>query len=177
MQQSKELDLNVEAFAAGGAGFSLPDFPKNLGPNAEFTLSVTQWTPDVTWTGAADFTKAYMAAYGNEVPQYHAAQAYAALFVVADAIQRAGKADDPTAIRDALRQTKIDTIFGPIAFDKTGQNDHPMLVTQVVQGKFVTVWPTDVATTKPIYPAPKWADRATFQYPAAAATAAATQNP
>jgi hypothetical protein len=108
------------------------------------------------------------------VPQYHAAQAYAALFVVADAIQRAGKADDPTAIRDALRQTKIDTIFGPIAFDKTGQNDHPMLVTQVVQGKFVTVWQTDVATL-PI-PCAEMGGSRHFRVSAAAATAAAA-NP
>jgi branched-chain amino acid transport system substrate-binding protein len=164
MQQSKELDLNVKAFAAGGAGFSLPEFPVNAGPNAEFTLSVTQWTPDVTWKGAAEFTKKFMERYQVE-PQYHSAQAYASLYVVADAIARAGVADDPAAIRDALKATKLDGIFGPISFDEKGQNTHPMLVTQVVQGKFVTVFPEEFATVKAIYPAPKWADRATFVYP------------
>lgn len=164
MQQAEELDLNVEAFAAGGAGFSLPDFPANAGHNAEFTLSVTQWTPDVAWPGSADFTAAFWAAYDVE-PQYHSAETYAALFVVADALERAGTADDPEAIRDALRETDMDTIFGPIAFDETGQNEHPMLVTQVLQSRFVTVWPEDAAAIEPVYPAPSWEERDTFEYP------------
>jgi branched-chain amino acid transport system substrate-binding protein len=164
MQQAEELDINVDAFAAGGAGFSLPDFPANAGPNAEFTLSVTQWTPDTTWPGSADFTKAFVEAYDID-PQYHSAETYAALFVVADAIERAGTADDPEAIRDALRETDLDTIFGPIQFDETGQNSHPMLVTQVLQGQFVTVWPAEAAAMEPIYPAPTWEERDTFEYP------------
>jgi len=164
MQQVEELDINVDAYVAGGAGFSLPDFPANAGHNAEFTLSVTQWTPDVAWPGATDFTDAFVEAYEIE-PQYHSAETYAALFVVADAIERAGTADDPEAIRDALRETDMDTIFGPIKFDDTGQNEHPMLVTQVLQGKFITVWPPDAAAMPPIYPVPTWEEREDYEYP------------
>ncbi len=164
MQQAEELDINVEAYAAGGAGFSLPDFPANAGANAEFTLSVTQWTPDVEWSGSPDFTALFTETYEVE-PQYHSAETYAALFVVADAIERAGVADDPEAIRDALRETEMDTIFGPILFDETGQNAHPMLVTQVLESKFVTVWPADAAALDPVYPAPAWSERADFEYP------------
>ena len=164
MQQAEEIDLDVQAFAAGGAGFSLPDFPANAGENAEFTLSVTQWTPEVAWPGAAEFTEAFEEAY-DVAPQYHSAETYAALFVVADAIERAGTADDPEAIRDALRETDMDTVFGPVKFDENGQNAHPMLVTQVINGEFVTVWPPDAASMEPIYPVPAWAERDSFEYP------------
>ncbi len=175
MQQAEEIDLNVEAFAAGGAGFSLPDFPANAGPNAEFTLSVTQWTPDVAWPGSEDFTELFIERYEVE-PQYHSAETYAALFVVADAIERAGTADDPEAIRDALRETDMDTIFGPIRFDETGQNAHPMLVTQVLNGLFVTVWPPDVASIEPVYPAPRWEERDSFEYPEIGGTEESTDS-
>ena len=164
MQQAEEIDLDVQAFAAGGAGFSLPDFPANAGENAEFTLSVTQWTPEVAWPGAAEFTEAFTEAY-DVAPQYHSAETYAALFVVAAAIERAGTADDPEAIRDALRETDMDTVFGPVQFDENGQNAHPMLVTQVINGEFVTVWPPDAASMEPIYPVPAWAERDSFEYP------------
>ncbi len=164
MQQAEELDINVEAFAAGGAGFSLAAFPENAGHNAEFTLSVSQWTPDATWPGAAEFTETFLEAY-EALPPYFSAETYAALFVVADAIERAGDPDSPLAIRDALRETEMDTIFGPVAFDETGQNSHPVLVTQILQGEFVTAWPPDAAAIDPVYPAPAWAEREGFEYP------------
>ena len=55
--------------------------------------------------------------------------------------------------------------FGPVTFDETGQNAHPMLVTQVMMGEFITVWPADAATMAPIWPAPEWSARDDFEYP------------
>ncbi|MEW5720347.1 MAG: ABC transporter substrate-binding protein, partial [Chloroflexota bacterium] len=49
MTQSRTVDLNPRMFAAAGAGFSLPDFPRAAGAAAEYSISVTQWTPDVKW--------------------------------------------------------------------------------------------------------------------------------
>jgi branched-subunit amino acid ABC-type transport system permease component/ABC-type branched-subunit amino acid transport system substrate-binding protein len=158
MRQSKEIDFNPKVFTAGGSGFSLPDFLKGAGDTAEYTISVTQWTRDAKWQGSQEWAKAYVERFKVE-PSYHAVQAYVSLKVLADAIQRAGTTDR-TAIRDALRETRIeDSIFGPISFDENGQNDHPVAITQVQNGKFVTVWPASAALKKPIIPTPNWSAR------------------
>lgn len=158
MQHSEAIDLNPRLFAGAGAGFSLPDFPRLAGRAAEYTISVTQWTEDVQWQGASAFARKFEAKYGA-APQYHSAQAYTALRVAADALTRA-KTSDRSAVRRALETTNLDSLFGKIEFDKTGQNQHPMLVTQIVKGKFVTVYPPAAASRAVIYPIPKWRVRA-----------------
>jgi branched-subunit amino acid ABC-type transport system permease component/ABC-type branched-subunit amino acid transport system substrate-binding protein len=159
IRQAKEIDLNPKAFTAGGAGFSLPDFLKGAGETAEYTISVTQWTPDAKWTGSREWADHFRARFKAE-PSYHSVQAYICLKVLADAIERAGTTDR-TAVRDAIRETRMDSIFGPISFDRAGQNDHPVAITQVLGGKFVTVWPESAAIGKPVLPTPPWSERST----------------
>jgi branched-subunit amino acid ABC-type transport system permease component/ABC-type branched-subunit amino acid transport system substrate-binding protein len=157
MRQAKEIDLNPKAFTAGGAGFSLPDFLKGAGETAEYTISVTQWTPDAKWTGSREWSEAFRARFNYE-PSYHSVQSYVSLKILVAAISRAGSTDR-TAIRDALRETRMDSIFGPISFDQTGQNDHPVAITQVLNGKFVTVWPESAAIRQAVLPIPPWGAR------------------
>lgn len=158
MTQSRAVDFNPPMFAAAGAGFGLPDFPQVAGPAAEYTISVTQWTPDAQWVGVADFTRQFQEKYGY-LPQYHSAEAYTALHLAADALRRAG-VPARTAVRGALGSTDLSTIFGEIRFDQQGQNHHPMLVTQIIDGQFITVYPPEVAARPPVYPAPSWSERA-----------------
>lgn len=157
MDQSKQVDLNPSMFAGAAAGFSLPDFPELAGDTAEYTISVSHWTPDVRWPGVADFTERFERKYGHQ-PQYHSAQAYAALLVAADALRHSSNLE-PESVREALRTTDMNTIFGPIRFDDDGQNQHSMLVTQVIDGKFVTVYPPEEAVQEAIYPVPPWSER------------------
>jgi branched-chain amino acid transport system substrate-binding protein len=103
-----------------------------------------------------EFDAAFTKSTGAK-PAYHAAEAYAALLVAADAMTRA-TALEPLAFVDALHKTKMDTAFGPIQFDAKGQNPHPVLVTQVQGGQYKVVWPPEAADTKPVA-APAWADR------------------
>lgn len=157
MRQSKEIDFNPKVFTAGGAGFSLPDFLKGARDTAEYTVSVTQWTPDAKWTGSRDWSESFKARFNYE-PSYHSVQTYVSLKIVADAITRAGSTDR-AAVRDALKTTEMDSIFGPIKFDERGQNDHPVAITQVLGGKFVTVWPDSAAIQQPVLPTPSWGER------------------
>jgi branched-chain amino acid transport system substrate-binding protein len=165
MQQAKELDLNVKAFTAGGTGFSLPEFPENAKDAAEFTISVNQWTPDVAWTGTKEFTEAFMKKYDGREPQYHSMQAYVSVYVAVDAMKRANTSSDSEKLRDALTKTALDTPFGLIKFNEKGQNNHPLLITQILKGKYITVYPPEVARIKPLFPAPMWSERATYKYP------------
>ncbi|HXG65360.1 MAG TPA: ABC transporter substrate-binding protein, partial [Blastocatellia bacterium] len=165
MRQSKELDFNPKVFTAGGSGFSLPDFLKGAADTAEYTVSVTQWTPDSQWAGSREWYGRYKARYNLE-PSYHAVQAYVSLKILADAITRANSAER-AAIRDAIRTTRMDSVFGPIRFDEKGQNDHPVAITQVLGGKFVTVWPPDAAVRRPVLPTPPWSERSQAAQPGA----------
>jgi len=83
-------------------------------------------------------------------------EAYITLLAAAEAIKKANSTD-PQAIRDALRQLDMpETAFGAIRFDSTGQNKHPVLITQVQGGQYRVVWPVDAAESKPIIPTPPW---------------------
>jgi branched-subunit amino acid ABC-type transport system permease component/ABC-type branched-subunit amino acid transport system substrate-binding protein len=157
MRQSKEMDFSPRVFAAGGAGFSLPDFLRSAREAAEYTISVTQWTPDAKWPGSREWAVEFQNRFNYEA-SYHSVQTYTTLKVLADALNRAGSTDK-YKLRDAIRATRMDSIFGPISFDEDGQNDHPVAITQVLNGKFVTVWPPSAAVRPAVLPTPPWSER------------------
>jgi branched-chain amino acid transport system substrate-binding protein len=157
--QSQTVDLNPRMFAAVGGGFSLPDFPRLAGAAAEYTISATPWTPDVKWPGVNDFARRFNDKYGY-LPQYHSAQTFAALQLAADALRRAPSLSRQD-VRDALRATDLASISGRIQFDASGQNNHTPLLTQIIDGQFVTIYPAEVAARAPVYPIPAWRERST----------------
>ncbi|HET9282268.1 MAG TPA: ABC transporter substrate-binding protein [Candidatus Angelobacter sp.] len=159
MRQSREVDLNPKFYTSSGTGFAAAEFPtdKGAGKNAEYTFSVSQWLPEAKWPGSKEFDAEYFKRY-NSHPAYHAIQAYAALKVAAAAINNA-KSAEPAKIRDAIKNINLtSTPFGPIKFEN-GQNQHPVLITQVQHGQYRVVFPADAADTKPIIPAPAWSKR------------------
>ena len=161
MRQSEQLNLNPKYYTSAGTGFAAAEFPtsdKGAGKYAEYTFSVSQWLPTAKWKGSAEFDQKYFQLAGSH-PAYHGMEAYAVLIAAAAAIDSA-KSAQPQAIRDALHQLNIaETPFGPVKFDARGQNQHPVLVTQVQGGKYKVVWPTDAAESKPVIPAPEWSKR------------------
>lgn len=162
MRQSQEVDLNPRYYTSAGTGFAAAEFPtpKGAGKNAEYTFSVSQWLPEVQWTGSKDFDAEYFKRFHTH-PAYHAIQAYAALHAAAAAINNAGSLE-PAKIRDAIKNLNLPmTPFGPVRFDANGQNQHPVLITQVQGGKYRIVYPLDAADSKPVIPAPKWSQRGT----------------
>jgi len=158
MRQSKELNFNPKLFVGGAAGFTLPEFVKNAGDAAQYVFSATLWVPQVPYPGAKEYFDAYVKKYGHAT-EYHGAEAYAALHVIADALKRA-KSLTPKDVRDALASTDMMTAFGPVKFisygKKTQQNSLPTYLVQWINGKLETVWPTKVATKKYVYPVPAW---------------------
>jgi branched-chain amino acid transport system substrate-binding protein len=159
MKQAKELDLNPKAFIGGAAGFTMPEFLKTA--PSDLVLSGTLWTPEARYPGAKPFFERFKAKFGKE-PDYHGAEAYAAVFVLADVLKRA-KSLSPDDLRDALAGTDLMTAFGPVKFVSwgpfTNQNRLNTLVQQVVKGEFETVWPKDAASASAVYPVPHWKDR------------------
>ncbi len=161
MKQVKELRIDAKLYSGGAAGFAIPEFIEGAKDAAEYVVSATLWTPQLNYRGAKGFADKYKSKYG-EYPSYHGASAYAALFVVRDALERA-KSWTQDGIRDALKSTNLMTAFGPVEFqNKDGyqnQNFMDTLVIQVIHGKFETIWPKQHASAPYVYPVPTWRER------------------
>jgi branched-chain amino acid transport system substrate-binding protein len=158
MRQSKELDFNPKLFVGGGAGFTLPEFAQNAGDAAENVFSAALWTPTVPFPGAKEYFDNYKAKYGTPT-EYHGAEAYASMYVLADALKRT-KEMTPKGVREALVTTDLKTAFGPVKFiaygKKKQQNSLPTYLVQWQKGVLLTVWPKDLATAPYVYPIPPW---------------------
>jgi len=161
LRQSKELDFNPKMFVGGAAGFTLPEFAKNAGDAAEDVYSATLWTSNVPYKGAKEYYDNYVKKFGHAT-EYHGAEAYASLQVVADVLNRA-KDLTPAAIREALLTTDVMTVFGPVKFVSYGkkkqQNSLPTYLVQWQKGVLETVWPKEVATKPYVFPVPEWTKR------------------
>jgi branched-chain amino acid transport system substrate-binding protein len=161
IRQSKELDINPKVFVGGAAGFTMPSFLEGAGDAAEFVISITLWSPESGLPKAKDFYKEYEKRYGV-FPDYHGAEAYASLFIVADVLKRA-KSLDTEEIKKAFKETSLTTPFGLIKFEDyqnfKNQNRMSTLLLQVQNGQYKLIWPKEIATSKYIYPTPKWSER------------------
>ena len=154
MKQAKELKLTPKMFVGGAAGFTLPEFAENSGVASEKVISATLWHQVLPFPGAMDYYKKFVAKY-NKPTEYHGAEAYAACYVIADVLKRA-KSFKNTDIKQALSETDMMTVFGPVKFTTWGkmknQNKATTYVVQWIDGKLELVWPTLHATKAFVYP-------------------------
>jgi branched-chain amino acid transport system substrate-binding protein len=156
MQQAKELGVNPKGFGFS-VGPSVPDFESTLKGDANFVMGGTQWTPALKYNGddlfktPAAYNDAYKAAFGYE-PAYQSADATACGVAFVKAIEAAGSTD-PDKVRDAIAKLNFTSFYGVIKFDDRGINvEKPMAVEQWQNGKRLTVWPTQVAEAKALWP-------------------------
>ena len=111
------------------------DEVRKAGDGAEGTIGFIGWSSISDAPGNQTFIENYRAKYGIE-PEPWAAQSYATLYVLANAIKVAQSADS-TAIRDALAQTKdLPTILGDFSFNPDGDALYDQIVLVVKDGEF-----------------------------------------
>ncbi|MYG08375.1 ABC transporter substrate-binding protein [Candidatus Poribacteria bacterium] len=104
--------------------FIVPDLTitevQAAGDAAEGTITISGWSAGSDAPGNQAFVQNYQAKYGSE-PLPWAAQAYATLHILANAITKA-ESTDAAMIRDALAMTMdLDTILGKFSFDPNGE--------------------------------------------------------
>ena len=114
--QAKEVGISVPLI--------VPDLTikeiQAAGDAAEGAITISGWSAGSDAPGSQEFAKSYQAKYGSE-PLPWAAQAYATLHILANAIMNA-QSTDAAAIRDALAMTMdLDTILGKFSFDENGE--------------------------------------------------------
>lgn len=148
-------ELGINSWLIGGAGgFTSPRFISGAGDAANGVLTATLWTQQLPYSGTAQYYARYRQRHST-APDYHGAEAYASLFVIADALNRSASLR-AEHIRAALDATEIETAFGTVRFRTYGkfqrQNSLSTMVLQVVNGSFEVVWPKEIATSSLIAP-------------------------
>lgn len=159
----KQLGVNAGIFA-GGAGYLIPDFSKDLGKDADYVFSAASWNYDINCPDVPQIASAYQKRHGEFLME-HAGEAYVMIWVLADALERAASAE-PAKVRDALAKTNLTKGPGSVMpgchveFDDKGWNKrvHPVMV-QWQRGQLRTVYPASDARVKPVWPVPAWDQR------------------
>ena len=112
----------------------ISDIP-NAGTAAEGAISFAGWIATADTPGNQAFVEKYRARYDSE-PNPWAAQSYAAVYILAEAIARA-QSTDPSAIRIALADIRdFDTVLDKFSFDDVGDAVYDPIVLIVEDGAF-----------------------------------------
>jgi len=166
MRTYKQLDYNPQMVLGYGSGFVDPQYTKVLGKDGDFVISKAAWAPDIGQRrpAARVIAETFQNRFGQPMTE-DSARAFTALLVLAEAINRAASTD-PESIRQALAATDIpgeQTImpWKGVKFDeKTHHNIYAQSVNiQLIDGRYYTVWPFDLATREIVWPMPKWGQR------------------
>ncbi len=126
--------LGLKIPLLGGDGWDSPDLFKIGGDAINGSYFSDHFAPDVATDRAKQFVANFTTKYGV-APSGLGALGYEAAEVMVDAIRRAGK-DDPTAIRDAIAQTKdFDGVTGKITIDAQRNAQKSAVVLKIEGGK------------------------------------------
>lgn len=161
----KELGFSPDMILANNAGFTDTDFIKTLGRDAEYIITREVWALDLASRNPLikQVNDLFNARYKINFTG-NSSRTFTGLMVMADAINRAASTD-PEAIRKALAATDIPSnkLIMPwkgVKFDATGQNTLGQgILVQVVDGKYNTIWPFNMAARDVIWPMPNWDQR------------------
>ena len=156
----KNLDYLPPIIIGDDAGFSDPSFIPNVGDLAQGALDRSAFDVGKPGTNSYIVNKLFHDKYGRDLDDT-SARWMQGLFVLADAINRAGSTE-AEKIREALTETdlKADQLmigYHGVKFDNTGQNTLASTFLIQLKGKqYVSVWPDNLATDKLELPVKGW---------------------
>jgi branched-chain amino acid transport system substrate-binding protein len=173
-RQMADLDIEADALSLIAAA-TLPAFYKALTTMAEGVMGPSHWEYGVKYSEAGakeaglpwigpnqdEFVELFKKALGkNVIPDYHAAEAGAAVLSYVLAVEKANSVDT-TKVRKALGDLKFMSFYGSWDVDKTGmQVGHSMVDVQWQMGKRIIVWPPSAQTGRLAFPMPTFAEKA-----------------
>ena len=112
--QARRLGFGPETLFIGGNGANSPKLGEIAGAAADGLIVGSPWSLSKQEPANQAFVAAFEAKTSHKPDQF-AAQAYDTMFILAEAIDRAGTAD-PAKIRSALLQTQHVGVLGPFRF-------------------------------------------------------------
>jgi len=172
-KQARELGFMPKAMIGTGAAHSVRDFYKGVGnaANGIFSCDYPQFdqSPKAA-PGIPRFMQFYKMTYNEEVRAPHSLVSFSGFSVLWDVLVRAGSTD-PDAVRKAALETDIPlgktpigwgVKFAPPGDPDQGTNTRTYAAGMQWQegGKFVTVWPREIAANEIKYiPMSPWSER------------------
>lgn len=133
IEQARKLDITVPFL--GTDGWDSPEFLQVGGTAVNNCYFCSHFTSEGSAENVKAFVAAYTAKFGTPPPPL-AALAHDAVYLVADALTRAGTKDAP-ALRSALAATKnFPGVTGSITLDEKRNPRKPGIVIRVDEGKF-----------------------------------------
>jgi len=144
-------------FMSNGAN-SPVEFPSKVGAaNTSGIMSAGDWFPGSTATGSAEFTAAYIKAYGGTAKTIDnsSAEAFACGQLLEAIAAKTGKIDNATII-STLHQGTWPTLLGDLKWDAIGQPQGSFHLVQWQGGGLVPVYPAEIAKAAPVFPKPNW---------------------
>jgi branched-chain amino acid transport system substrate-binding protein len=154
-------DYKPAMLIADDAGYSDPSFIKAVGKISQGAFNRSSWSVGPAGSPTAVIAKMYKEKSGDEMDDTVARQ-MTGLFVLAQAIDRAGSTD-PAKIQEALKATdlKPDQLmigYKGVKFDDKGQNILASgVIIQLQDGEnYVAVWPKANAEKPPVMPYKGW---------------------
>ena len=136
----------------GADGWDAPELWQLAGDALNGSFITTHYSVDDPSPAIQRFVHEYKQRYGNLLPDAHAALAYDAMRVLADAITRA-RSTDPKLLRDALAATKgFAGVTGVISMDADRNAVKPAVVLKLQDGRSIyqeTIQPEMTVTPSP----------------------------
>src|SRR5712672_2515572 len=131
-RQAREVGLTVPML--GGDGWDSEKLYEIGGAALEGSFFSNHYSVDAPSPRIQEFVAKFKKAYGGQVPDSLAAQAYDAAGMLYDAMKRAKDVNGP-AIRDALAQTKdYKGVTGDITMDEKRNASKPAVVLKIAKG-------------------------------------------
>jgi len=132
-KQARQLGLNQPLL--GGDGWDAPELWELGGDALNNSYITSHYSPGDPSPSIQRFVHDYKMRYGNLEPDAHAALAYDAMNVVADAIRRAGTTDS-ASLREALALTKdFAGVTGMISMNSDRDAVKPAVVLKLEDGR------------------------------------------
>jgi len=132
-------------------------YPSAIGgaASADGVFTAQSWSATATYPGNQGFVQAYTKMFGAP-PTEDAANSYTAGQVLQAAVKAVGSLDQK-ALAAWLHSHTVSTIVGPLKWDKAGDPEGSLLLSQWQHGTLQIVAPASAATTKTILLAkPAW---------------------
>lgn len=135
MVQGRKLDIPESVRFIGGNSFNTSQLWMQAGQAAQGAICGTAWSVSGNTPGKEQFVTEYFRRY-NSKPDQFAAQAYASITIILDAVYRCREINSLT-LRDALANTRdLQTILGTFSFDANRDPVHVPVVQELVDGSF-----------------------------------------
>ncbi|UFS69292.1 ABC transporter substrate-binding protein [Geomonas sp. RF6] len=134
IQQARKLGMTCKV--VGSDGWDNQELIKMGGKDMEGAYFTNHYSPDVDRPASKAFIAKYTKKFNSQVDAA-AALTYDSVYLLVNAIEKAGKAD-PKAIRDAIASTKnFEGATGAISFSGSGDPTKGAVIIRISNGKFV----------------------------------------